>query len=255
MKRPLSYRKEIPFFCVKTEKDFQKDVYESYDNMVLRQSALHLADKLWEEYPMQGVFDFADEHFPNHPTNIVEIGCGVGRWIATLAQTYPQTICWGMDYSYQMLKRASEFWVLGKDISIDLSKKGFLEPLLLKGRRLTNLNFGLSKAEDLPFSENSQDLIVNSFLLDRLDNPSKGLTEMYRVLRPNGKLILVTPLNFTHSNHWKTLYPPNKIYDLLIQIGFSILDWKDKLLIEEPLDFRGNKINWKCLAFVASKPK
>ncbi len=256
MKTPISYRKEIPFFCTKTAKDFQKDVYESYNNMVIRQSALHLVDELWNKYPMQGVLDFAMEHYPNQSApNITEIGCGVGRWIATLAQIYPKAVCWGIDYSYQMLKRANEFWVLGKDIPLDLSNKGFAQPLRLKGHQLTNLNFGLAKAADLPFVTCSQDLVVNSFLLDRLNNPSEGLAEMYRILRPNGKLIVVTPLNFTRAMHWETLYPPNRLHNVLTQIGFHILDWKEELMVEEPLDFRGNKIIWKCLGFVVSKIK
>lgn len=253
MKAPISYRKGIPFFCVKTATNFRRDVYENYDPMVIRQSALHLADQLWGQYPMQAILDFATDYYPNSSNpEILEIGCGVGRWIATLAQIYPEATCWGMDYSYQMLKRANEMWVLGKDIHLDLSNKGFAETYL-KGHTLINLNFGLAKASNLPFSDNSQDLIVNSFLLDRLDNPWQGLAEMYRVLRPNGKLIAVTPLNFNQKIHWETLYPTHKIQELLVEMGFRILNWKEDWIIEEPLDFRGNKIIWKCLGFVVAK--
>lgn len=223
--------------------------------MVIRQSALHLADQFWGKYPMQAKLDFAHEYYPDKTTpDILEIGCGVGRWIATLAQRYPQAFCWGLDYSYQMLKRAKEAWVLGEEILIDLSNKGFSQPFHFMGNELANLNFGLAKASDLPFTNSSQDLILNSFLLDRLDHPQKALTEMFRVLRPNGKLVVVTPLNFDQTIHWETFYPPNKIRDFLIQTGFSILDWKEELVIEEPLDFRGNKITWKCLGFVVVKP-
>ena len=253
MKTPISYRKGIPFFYNKTDIDFQKDVYERYDSMVQRQSALHLADPLWGEYPMQAVLDFAAAYYPDDAKAILEVGCGVGRWIATLAQHYPQATCWGIDYSYQMLKRANEFWVHGKDLHLDWSNKGFVEALNIKGHQLSNLNLGLAKTSDLPFSDASQDLLVNSFLLDRLDNPAKGLGEMYRVLRPNGRLILMTPLNFDQAIHWENLYPLRKIYDLFIQIGFTILEWREELIIEEPLDARGNGIAWKCLGVVASK--
>ena len=47
MKIPIQTRQGIPFFHDKNEKEFQQDPYERYDPMVIRQSALHLADELW----------------------------------------------------------------------------------------------------------------------------------------------------------------------------------------------------------------
>lgn len=252
MKKPISYRKGIPFYYDKTEADYKADLYERYDDMVVRQSALHLADDLWGAYPMQAILDFAKVHYPDNPNHIVEIGSGVGRWIASLAQGYPKANCWGIDYSYQMLKRAKEFWMDGKDIMIDLSCKGFPKTLA-KGHQLTNLQLGLAKGENLPFANDSQDLVLNSFLLDRLDDPVKGLAEMYRVLKVKGKLILITPLNFKQAKHWESLYPTSKIRDLLHEIGFEILHWQEGIRIEEPLDFHGNGIAWRCLGLVLIK--
>ena len=254
MKKPLRYRNSIPFFYDKTELEFKEDIYERYDEMVVRQTALHFADEMWGSYPMQVVLDFAEEHHQNHQSHhILEIGCGVGRWIGSLAKRYPQAKCRGIDYSYQMLKRANEFWVEGKSVEIDLRSKGFPEPLTLNGHQLTNLYFGLSKATDLPFENESQDLVLNSFLLDRLDNPLKGLQEMYRVLKPKGKLIFITPLNFNKQEWWQDFYPSEKLLKLLDEIGFSILDSKEDMLIREPLDVRGNTVVWKCLGVVAVK--
>lgn len=254
MKAPISYRKNIPFFCEKTETDFQKDIYERYEEMVLRQSALQLADELWGNYPMQAVLNFAEEHYPQKEIeNILEIGSGVGRWIATVAQKHPLSNCWGIDYSYQMLKRAHEFWVEGREIEIDLSNKGFPQPLQIKGFQIPNLKFGLAKASELPFADQSQDLVLNSFLLDRLDDPAKALKEMFRVLKPNGKLILISPLNFNQAEHWQSFYPPIKIRQLLNSLGFELLAWEENMNIREPLDARNNHIQWNCLAFVAQK--
>ena len=254
MKPPLSHRKGIPFFCDKSEKDFLADIYERYDDVVLRQVALHLGDELWGHYPMQHILDFADDFYPSDPhQHILEIGCGVGRWIAHIAQRFPESNCWGMDYSYQMLKQANSYWVAGKDITIDLSNNGFPKTQVVKGKEIKNLNFGLANAADLPFSSDSQDLIVNSFLLDRLEDPIQGLQEMFRVLKPDGRLIMVTPLNFKKTQNWEALYPVNKIHDVLIDIGCSILEWKEEILINEPLDAHGNRITWKCIAVTASK--
>jgi len=253
LKSIISYRKGIPFFHQKSELEFQQDVYERYQEMVVRQSALHLADKLWSRYPFQPVFDFAEKHYPKEKDiNILELGCSVGRWIATLAKRYPNSDCWGIDYSYQMLNRANEFWVEGEEISIDLTDKG-LQKQTIKGEQIDNLKFGLAKAEKLPFDEHSQDLVLNSFLMDRLENPKIGLEEMYRVLKQNGKIIIFTPLNFNNSEHWKMYYPTIQLVNILKKIGFEILDWKENIEVNEPLDLHGNEVRWKCLGFVVKK--
>ena len=118
--KPVSYRNNIPFFYNKTPSEFRQDDYERYSEMVVRQSALHLADTLWSRYSFQPVLDFAAPFCPTNPMeHVVEIGCGVGRWIAEVARDNPKSHCWGIDYSYQMLKRAQEYWIQNKSITID----------------------------------------------------------------------------------------------------------------------------------------
>ena len=253
MERPKYNRHGIPFYHDKTKIEFEQDVYERYHEMVVRQSALHLADALWGRYPFRPIFDFAEKHYPYATDiNILEIGCGVGRWISSLAISYPDSSCWGIDYSYQMLKRANEFWVEGQEVLVDLSNKG-LGQQLIKGEKLNNLKFGLANAEKLPFDDDSQDIVISSFLLDRLENPIIGLKEMYRVLRSDGQLIIVSPLNFNKSEHWKLYYPSGQLSNIVEQVGFKILDWKDDIVINEPLDRHGNHVQWNCLGFVLQK--
>lgn len=256
MQAPKSYRKKIPLFYEKTALEYQKDPYERYYPMVLRQTALHLADELWGSYPFQPILDWAstlNALVGVEATQILEVGCGVGRWIANYAQAYPNANCWGIDYSYQLLKRASEYWLEGKIIHIDERKKGFAATLDLQGHQLSNLHLGLAKASALPFVSNSQDLVLSSFLIDRLDDPKQALEEWFRVLKPTGKLLLISPLNFQKTSHWEQFYPVAKLSFLLEQIGFSILDWQDDIVLQEPLDARGNGVSWKCLGVVALK--
>ncbi len=248
MHPPLRHRHQIPFFYPKSEKEFQEDSYERFDPMVIRQSALHLMDELWRHYPMQAVLDFSKQiEFPDNISSIAEIGCGVGRWIAELAKRFPSADCWGIDYSYQMLKRAQEVWVAGDEVYINLARYGFSTAHKIRRRSLSNLQFGLAKANDLPFADESQDLVINSFLLDRLNDPIQGLGEMRRILRPGGNLILITPLNFLLPKLWDLYYPPIKLHNLLIKMGFEIMDWQDDMMIDEPLDRRGNVVRWRCV--------
>jgi len=253
MRTPLLHRKSIPFFYDKSPIEFQKDRYERYDPMVIRQTALHLADKLWEQYPLQTVLNFAQPYLPSNPETITELGCSVGRWIATLAQQYPEADCWGLDFSYQLLKQAQDFWVAQKNIVLDSSRLGFSGRRTLVGLALNNVDFGLTKAADLPFSDNTQDLVVHSFLLDRVADPAAALREHFRVLSPGGTLIFVTPLNFQEAKLWEDYYPAIKIHQLMTRLGFTILDWREDLEITEPLDARGNAVVWKTIGVVAQK--
>lgn len=253
MKAPTEFRLQIPLFHNKTKVEFQKDPYERYDKMVVRQTALHLADELWGKYPFQKTMDFAVPYLPDIDNlKIIELGCGVGRWVATLAMHYPNGQFWGIDYSYQMLKRANEYWIEGEKVLLDLSVSGF-PTIELHGHELTNIKFGLAKAEQLPFDDNSQDVVLSSFLLDRLEDPLKALKEMYRILRPGGTMILVSPFNFIEREHWKKYHPPIRIFHFLKDLGFEILEWNDDFRLEEPLDIRGNMIGWKCVGLVGRK--
>ncbi len=253
MEKPVSYRMQIPFFIKKSETDFQKDLYERFDDMVVRHIALHLADEIWKKYPFQKGYDFITTHLQNEKNvNILELGCGVGRMIGTLAKENPEGFFWGIDYSYQMLKQGHDFWIENKTILLDLSHKGF-SAIHIPGHELKNLNFGLAKAEELPFKNKSQDYVFSNFLLDRLQQPLEGLKEMKRVLKPHGKIIMVTPLNFLHKDHWKELYPAVKLLQVIKNMGFDVLEWEDQFTMEEPLDLRGNVLKWNCLGMVLQK--
>jgi hypothetical protein len=76
---------------------------------------------------------------------------------------------------------------------------------------------------------------------------------MYRVLKPIGKLILTSPLNFKKAEHWKMYYPPNQLSTILKEISFKMLDWKKDIMVHEPLDEGKNLVPWKHLGFVVEK--
>lgn len=250
MQPVLHYRNDIPFYYDKSAEEFYQDPYERYDPMVIRQSMLHLSDHLLEMYPMQPIKDYIERNWPiQNPINILEIGCGVGRMIGDIASQFPSSNCWGIDYSYQMLKRAKEAWIDSKAVEMDFSKFGF-EKEVVQNIGLSNLQFGLAKCEYLPFDDGSQDLVFSTFLLDRLSDPIQGLKEMKRVLSDEGHIIIVSPLNFKISEQWKQFYPISNLKSELLKLGIEIASWQDDIRVSEPLDIHGNYIEWNCIATV-----
>ena len=170
-----------------------------------------------------------------------------GKWRTSLLVSGLITLIAAVHYYYMR-----DFWVENKTILLDLSHKGF-SSVHLPGHELKNLNFGLAKAEKLPFRNESQDFVFSNFLLDRLKQPLEGLKEMKRVLKRNGKIIIITPLNFLHKDHWQQFYPSVKLLQVIREIGFNVLEWEDNFTIEEPLDLRGNALKWNCIGMVLQK--
>ena len=54
----------------------------------------------------------------------------------------------------------------------------------------------LCSAEEIPVSDDLFDVIIFSETLEHLENPTKVLNEIFRVLKPEGKLIMTTPFMF-----------------------------------------------------------
>lgn len=245
-------RRNIPFYHDKTEAEFKADVYERYDEFVTRQTALHLADGLHGGYPYQPLQDYLSAHLPTgEHLAVADVGCSVGRLIGDLAAGNPTWDAYGIDLSYQMLRQARDYWVTGKTLQTNLINYGWGTPLL-PGHRLPNLHFALARAERLPFPDDSLDLLLNTFLIDRLPGPYAAFAEWKRILKPGGKLIAVSPLNYLRPDSWRTAHPPVKILAHLQANNWRVDDWKDPFPLAEPMDARGNVVTWNCVAFVLS---
>jgi ubiquinone/menaquinone biosynthesis C-methylase UbiE len=107
---------------------------------------------------------------------ILEVACGRGGFVIELALGGARVT--GCDFSSAALRAAS----------VKLSAAGSaLSAALIQG-----------DAQDLPFADNSFDLVVCCETIEHLPDVQSGMREMYRVTRPGGKLFLTTPnyLNF-----------------------------------------------------------
>lgn len=251
---PLAERRGVPLYYRKSEEETKRDVYERYDELVSRQTALHLADELHGGYPLQPLSDYVQQWLPGRQRiAMADVGCSVGRLIGDTAAGHPDWDCYGIDFSYQMLRQAKEYWRDGLTLSPNLLRFGYPAVDLL-GCKLENLHFALADAKSLPLPDASLDLLLNTFLLDRVDDPLQGFREWWRVLKPGGRLITVSPLNFLKLEQWKKYYPPMKLLDGVLGQGWELIDLTDPLLLREPMDARGSVVEWKALAFVLDRP-
>ncbi len=152
-----------------------------------RRSADEYRDKVRHHYDgVAGWFTVVSGAFTGHETlagkligprgfdirgckRILDAGCGNGRYLRfLLRRADPDAELTGFDLSAGMLRRAGR---------------------RLKGRRPALVAADLAR---LPYRDQSFDAIVCGWVLEHLPDPRPGLRELHRVLKPGGKLLLLT---------------------------------------------------------------
>ena len=93
----------------------------------------------------------------------------------------------------------------------------------------------LGSAEDLPFDDNSFDNVFCSFVWRNVTDTSKALGEIYRVLKPGGKFIL---LDMTRpKNSFLRLLHKIGTFKVLHLIGLLTFNLKEYRFLYKSLDF------------------
>lgn len=91
-----------------------------------------------------------------------------------------------------------------------------------------NIDFQLANAEALPFEDNRFDLVTMAFGLRNVTNKDKALAEIYRVLKPGGKCLI---LEFSK--------PVDKLLDKAYDFySFHILPKMGKLIAKDENSYR-----------------
>ena len=83
----------------------------------------------------------------------------------------------------------------------------------IKNYGLTNVELIEKSAEQIPFDDDSIDLIVSNLGINNFDKPPIVFKECYRVLKPKSTLAITSNLN----GHWKEFY--QLFYSTLKQLG------------------------------------
>ena len=131
---------------------------------------------------------------------ILDIASGTGDISKLISKEYPNTNIFMSDINYEMLDE-------GRNRAIDESFN-------------RNCHFCQLSGEELPFKDNIFDVITVGFGLRNFTNKEKGLKEMKRCLKKNGKLLVLEfskPINpvFSKIYDWYSFNVLPKLGSLL----------------------------------------
>lgn len=108
--------------------------------------------------------------------------------------------------------------------SVDSSKNMLGE--LYRAAKDSNLNniYPInSEVEDLPLFDDSIDLIFMNMALHHVENPDKAIKEIYRILKPGGKVIITDVLE--HNGQWAR----EEMFDVWLGFNYDqLINWFEK---------------------------
>lgn len=106
---------------------------------------------------------------------VLECACGTGLLTLPMAQICKELIA--TDYSDGMLKQVQK-----------------------KVKEYSNTTIQKASILEIPFDDNKFDLVVAANVIHLLDEPEKALSEMKRVCKPGGKIVIPTYVNKESKN-------------------------------------------------------
>ncbi len=113
---------------------------------------------------------------------MLDNGCGLGVYSAKLRQFAPAVF--GLEYEFERAEAA--------------------------GRRLDPALIVCAAGEDLPYPDETFDVILSNEVIEHVRDDRAALAEMARVLRPGGRIVLFCPNRWypveTHGLYWRGRY-------------------------------------------------
>jgi len=140
---------------------------------------------------------------------VLDVGAGTGSLAIEFAKGIPGVQVVGLDLS---------------DVALELARDN-----AQKSEVSSRVSFEKGDAEDMPFEDNTFDLVISSNTLHLVENPVSMLNEIHRVLKPKGRFFIS---DFRRSwsgiftEHIRASYSPKEVRDLLSQS--KLQNWKVK---------------------------
>lgn len=151
-----------------------------------------------------------EKYSPEPKASVADVGTGTGYLARGLASKAAQVVA--IDSSTAMLEVAGT----------DLAHEGIGNVTLLEG-----------DAHDLPLEDNSQEMVYANLLLHHLQEPAIAVKEMYRILKPGGRVVITDVLHHHHAwvkeekfDVWMG-FEVKEIQDWLAEAGFRAIDVAD----------------------------
>jgi ubiquinone/menaquinone biosynthesis C-methylase UbiE len=170
-------------------------------------------DSRWRKYINNSLSFLVD--FANIPkqASILDLACGTGELSKILLQQNPQQQITGVDISEAMLEIARD-----------------------KLQTYPDIELYNASVTSLPFNNQTFDLVICANAFHYFEFPQLALTEMKRVLKPDGSVIildwcrdyilckLIDRIFKTFDPAYKQCYTQKELNNLLIAAGFEVLD-------------------------------
>ena len=165
----------------KTSK-FYDDLIKGNKNFtIFTKDTRYNINKILEKKNLKKYFDNVVSKFIKNDPYILDYGCGPGTFLLKLSSLSNSKL-FGVDISNEFIKE---------------SKKNIEE------RKIQNIDVKLVEAEQLPFNDETFDVILIVDVIHHLDDIEKNLSEIYRVLKKNGKILIYEP-NMLNPLIWIT---------------------------------------------------
>lgn len=131
----------------------------------------------------------------HHPEQILDVATGTG------------------DFAIQALK-LNPVSIKGIDISEGMINQG--QKKIMERKLGNKIELMLGDSENLPFKDNKFSAVIVAFGVRNFENLNKGLSEMYRVLNKNGKVVI---LEFSKPSK----FPFKQVYNLYFKYILPIV--------------------------------
>lgn len=151
----------------------------------------------------------------NKYSKLLDVGSGLCHW-SKLFSNY--------------LKQPSEIFALDYDSKWS---KGNIQIEEYFRRKNASIKFVQGDAQELPFKDNSFDVVTCQTVLIHLENPLKALSEMKRVLKKGGILICAEVNNIAGALVKDTITDNEPIEETLNRLKFNLIYEKGKKMLGE----------------------
>lgn len=136
-------------------------------------------DRIWRKKAIKEVAATA-------PKTILDVATGTGDLAIAAVRAIDKVKITGVDIAAQMLEEGKK----------KISTMGLTQ----------NISFSLGDSESLPFADSTYDVCMCAYGVRNFEHLENGLGEMYRVLQPGGKLVILefsTPTRFPFKQLYK----------------------------------------------------